>query len=188
MTASRGSDSQPRGTKGVASTRLALTARAALYATAFVLIWAWVAATVRPLDGRLGGPLPPWVQLPGLLLSFLGATLALWCVALFVWTGGGTPAPFDPPRTFVAVGPYRWVRNPMYLGAAGVLAGAGFALRSPAVTLLALVALGVAHLFVVGYEEPALSRRFGASYRDYQRRVPRWLPRRWSTETERTKL
>ncbi len=48
--------------------------------------------------------------------SVLGFAVALRCIWDFGWTGRGTPAPFIPPQRFVAVGFYRYVRNPMYLG------------------------------------------------------------------------
>src|SRR5947199_228504 len=82
-----------------------------------------------------------------------------------------------PAREFVAQGPYKYVRNPMYVGGLGVLAGFGLYQRSLAIVLFALVFLCCAHLFVVFYEEPGLERRFGQSYLDYKRSVNRWLPR-----------
>ena len=106
----------------------------------------------------------------------VGAAVAISCVAVFVARGRGTPAPFDPPREFVAQGPYRYVRNPMYVGGLGVIAGFGLYQRSLAIVLFALVFLCCAHLFVVFYEEPGLERRFGHSYLDYKRSVNRWLP------------
>jgi len=63
-------------------------------------------------------------QAAGMLVGASGAILALWCIATFILIGRGTPAPFDPPRRLVVVGPYRLVRNPMYIGAALALAGA----------------------------------------------------------------
>jgi protein-S-isoprenylcysteine O-methyltransferase Ste14 len=151
--------------------------RSILYAFGFVLLWAWVAGTVRRYDVRLPVSLPEWLQPLGLALSGLGAVLVLWCVAEFTFRGRGTPAPFDAPRAFVASGPYRFVRNPMYLGAAAVIAGAGLILRSPAILLLALGFLVLFHIFVILYEEPALRARFGESYARYTRAVRRWLPR-----------
>ncbi len=66
----------------------------------------------------------------------------------------GTPAPFDPPRQLVVAGPYRMVRNPMYLGAALALAGAALFYRSWALLLYCAAFLLITHLFVVGYENP----------------------------------
>jgi len=151
--------------------------RGVLYASGFVLLWAWLAASVRPLDGRLPFAIPPWVRPLGFVLVPAGALLAALCITAFVTTGRGTPAPFDPPHAFVATGPYRYVRNPMYLGAAAVILGAGLALGSPSVVLLAVAFLLIAHLFVVLYEEPALTSRFGDGYLRYRSSVHRWLVR-----------
>jgi protein-S-isoprenylcysteine O-methyltransferase Ste14 len=82
--------------------------------------------------------------------------LAVWCIITFSVIGRGTPAPFDPPRQWVAVGPYRKVRNPMYLGAALALAGAARFYQSWALLGYCAAFVLVMHLFVVVYEEPAL--------------------------------
>jgi protein-S-isoprenylcysteine O-methyltransferase Ste14 len=149
--------------------------RGVVYSAAFVWLWTWLALTVRPFDGSLPVALPLWLRPVGWALATAGALLAAACIAAFVTTGRGTPAPFDPPRDFVATGPYRYVRNPMYVGAAAVILGGGLAVSSPAIVLLALGFLLVTHLFVVLYEEPALAGRFGASYRAYKSSVHRWL-------------
>lgn len=151
--------------------------RGAVYAVLFTGLWTWVIVSVRPLDDRLGYVFPDWVRVPGFLLLVLGAVLALSCVAVFAWFGRGTPAPFDAPREFVAVVPYRWVRNPMYLGAAGVMFGVGLLLESPATIGVAALFLLATHLFVILYEEPTLERRFGDGYLEYKRTVRRWVPR-----------
>src|SRR6476620_10186478 len=63
-------------------------------------------------------------QVAGMIMVAIGPAIARWCVFAFVFIGKGTPAPFDPPRKLVVRGPYRFVRNPMYIGAALALAGA----------------------------------------------------------------
>jgi len=136
-------------------------------------LWVWVARAVE----RLGLPLPEWTATPGVVLVALGGVLALACLGTFVVRGKGTPAPFDAPREFVAMGPYRYVRNPMYIGAVTMLAGFGLYLRSGAVVLFAVAWLGLAHLFVVLCEEPTLRSKFGAVYEGYCRAVARWIPR-----------
>jgi len=151
--------------------------RAVLYSSAFVLLWAWLAASARPLDARLPLTIPVWARPPGLALALAGALLVLWCIGTFVARGRGTPAPFDPPREFVAAGPYRYVRNPMYIGAFGILAGAGLALRSPSIIGVGVLFLLLVHLLVLLYEEPSLGSRFGDPYLHYKSSVHRWLPR-----------
>jgi protein-S-isoprenylcysteine O-methyltransferase Ste14 len=106
----------------------------------------------------------------------LGVALYVWCVGVFAGVGRGTPGPWDPPRRLVAVGPYRWVRNPIYLGAFVVIAGEAWLFTSLPLLVYAAEAAIVCHLFVVGYEERTLRRRFGDEYERYLRTVPRWIP------------
>ncbi len=110
-------------------------------------------------------------------LWLVGAAMMLWCFWNFTVNGRGTPAPIDPPKELVAVGLYRFVRNPMYVS--GILAFIGWALWSPSLPLLvAPIFFFVAtHTFVTLYEEPTLKKKFGASYEEYLKRVPRWIPR-----------
>lgn len=117
-------------------------------------------------------------QITGTLLGASGAALALACILTFVFVGRGTPAPFDPPRRLVIRGPYRFVRNPMYLGAGLALAGAALFYQSVPLLGYAGVFLLITHLFVVLYEEPTLRQTFEQDYEVYCRRVGRWWPKR----------
>lgn len=152
--------------------------RGVVYSAGFVWLWAWLATRARSFDARLPVSLPPWLRPIGFVVASAGALLAGTCIATFVTRGRGTPAPFDPPREFVASGPYRYVRNPMYVGAAAVIVGAGLILSSPSIVLLALAFLLTMHLVVVLYEEPTLAGKFGASYQEYKSLVHRWLVRK----------
>lgn len=121
---------------------------------------------------------------PGILaylafpLWLLGGAGMLWCFWNFTVNGKGTPAPIDPPRELVAVGLYRFVRNPMYV--AGLIALLAWILWSPSLPLIAALFLffTAAHLFVTLYEEPTLKKKFGAAYENYCQRVLRWIPKR----------
>ena len=155
---------------------LFIAVRAAVFAGGFLWLWAWLALSLRPWDAQLGHT-PEWARLPGAILMAAGAALALSCIVLFVVRGRGTPALFDAPRRFVAVGPYRYTRNPMYVGAIAVLTGLGLYERSPSILLLAGAAALIAQAIVVLVEEPGLRERFGADYEAYLRSVPRWLGR-----------
>ena len=117
-------------------------------------------------------------QVAGMIVGAIGAVVALWCVATFILIGRGTPAPFDPPQQLVVAGPYLFVRNPMYLGAGLLLAGAALFYKSWALLGYAAAFLLVMHLFAVIYEEPTLRATFGASYEHYCKRVHRWWPTR----------
>lgn len=116
-------------------------------------------------------------EILGAAIALAGAALALWCILTFSLLGRGTPAPFDPPRRLVVRGPYRFVRNPMYLGAFLALLGAAMLYHSIWLAGYAVAFVLVTHLFVLGYEEPTLTRTFGQSYTDYRVAVHRWIPR-----------
>lgn len=157
---------------------MVVLARAMTYAALFVgLLLVFVPGRLLTRSGITRPPAIGLPQIMGMLIAAAGAALALWCILTFVVVGRGTPAPFDPPRRLVVRGPYRMVRNPMYIGAGLALAGAALFYRS--LTLLGYAALFmlVAYLFVVWYEEPTLGRTFGEEYEGYRRRVRRWWPR-----------
>ena len=120
--------------------------------------------------------MPTPVAWYAIVIIMLGIALYLWCVSLFAVVGRGTPGPWDAPRRFVAVGPYRWVRNPIYISALLVVIGEAWLFVSPSLFLYAVVIAIVVHLFVIGYEEPTLQRNFGEEYVEYLRTVPRWIP------------
>src|SRR6059036_3905216 len=103
-------------------------------------------------------------QVAGMIMVTIGTAIALWCVFTFAFIGKGTPAPFDPPRRLVIRGPYRFVRNPMYIGAGIALAGAALFYGSLPILIYAGLFLLATHLFVVLYEEPTLRRTFGSDY------------------------
>ena len=117
------------------------------------------------------------VEYAGIAVALVGGALALWCILTFAVIGRGTPAPFDPPRKLVIRGPYRYVRNPMYLGAALALCSAALVYRSLPLFGYAVLFVPVTHVFVVWYEEPTLVRSFGAEYDAYRARIGRWLMR-----------
>lgn len=145
--------------------------------TLFFAFWAMVAEFARRFDRPLGLLLPSWACAVGVASMALGGAIGLACVAFFVWQGHGTPAPFDPPREFVATGPYHYCRNPMYLGLFLLLGGLGLDWRSVSVLLLTLLAVLAVHIVVVALEEPRLRKQFGPSYATYYESVPRWIPR-----------
>jgi protein-S-isoprenylcysteine O-methyltransferase Ste14 len=114
---------------------------------------------------------------PALAVVAAGAALYLWCIWMFAVVGRGTPGPWDAPQHVVATGPYRWVRNPIYLAALLVVLGEAWLFLSLPLLVYAGAMAVLFHLFVIGYEEPTLARRFGETYLEYRRSVPRWRPR-----------
>ncbi len=151
--------------------------RTLLYASGFVFLWGWLAFMARDWGrGLWAGAIPTGARPAGVVLMVLGAVICLSCFVAFSLVGRGTPAPFDPPRELVPVGPYRFVRNPMYVGALIVLLGFAFYERSVSALAFVLFAWLAAHLLVVLSEEPVLERRFGESYLRYKASVRRWMP------------
>jgi protein-S-isoprenylcysteine O-methyltransferase Ste14 len=150
--------------------------RSLVFASSFVGLWTWVALALDRIFPQLYD-LPSWLKVPGTILIVGGGVLALSCIALFAVKGKGTPAPFDAPRQFVAVGPYRYVRNPMYVGAFAVILGFGLWMNSAVILIFGLPWLLLAHAFVLVYEEPVLREKFGDSYKNYCSSVQRWFPK-----------
>jgi protein-S-isoprenylcysteine O-methyltransferase Ste14 len=116
-------------------------------------------------------------QILGMIVAAVGWAVALWSIFTFAFVGSGTPAPFDPPRRLVIRGPYRFVRNPMYLGAGLALAGTALFYESWPLLRYAGFFVLATYLFVVCYEERLLRRTFGQEYEAYCSRVGRWWPR-----------
>ncbi|GLS29342.1 Protein-S-isoprenylcysteine O-methyltransferase Ste14 [Mesorhizobium albiziae] len=140
---------------------------------------AWALAVVAGLALHWLVPLP---FLPaGLPVGWLGAAIFVLALALFAWaivtvTRSGSNVPTNRPTTaIVESGPYRFTRNPIYLGMVLGLIGLAIALDN----LWLLIALApfalVIRYGVVAREEAYLERKFGDVYRGYRSRVRRWL-------------
>ncbi len=120
----------------------------------------------------------PQSRVAGGALAVAGVGLALWCAGLFRVLGHGTPLPFTmKTQHLVVVGPYRIVRNPMMWGIGAFLVGSALCLGSVGLWFGFAGFVIFLSLFVPLYEERDMERRFGEEYREYCRRVPRWVPR-----------
>ena len=119
------------------------------------------------------------MALLGLPPLVLGAALYLRCAYDFAWSGRGTPFPIDPPSQLVRSGPYRYCRNPMYVGVLTILAGEALLYGDLRLLFLLLAMAVLFNIFILGYEERTLARQFGEAYARYIEAVPRWIPK-WS--------
>jgi protein-S-isoprenylcysteine O-methyltransferase Ste14 len=128
-------------------------------------------------DWRAADDVPGLLVLAGVSITVAGVATLLHAFGRFVVDGIGTPAPIAPTERLVVRGPYRHVRNPMYLAVAAVIAGQALILGRPVVVPYLLVFAATVAAFVKGYEEPTLARRFGEEYEDYRAAVPGWWPR-----------
>ena len=126
--------------------------------------------------------LEAWIQQGVPSMEPWGLPLLAWGYLQYRWVGtyrtafgGGGPGISIPPQRIVEAGPYRWVRNPMYLGHLIFLAGLAAVLQS-------WIGAAVLAFHLVWFDrrvrgdERHLEERFGEPYRDYCRRVKRWIP------------
>jgi protein-S-isoprenylcysteine O-methyltransferase Ste14 len=128
----------------------------------------WLLGLALPLA------LPAWAPWPGVVLALAGVGLALWAERTF--KAAGTAAmPWKPTTAIAMAGPYRFTRNPMYLGLLAAQLGTGLALREGWVVVLAAATFAALHVGVVLREERYLSAKFGAEYDSYRARTRRWL-------------
>jgi protein-S-isoprenylcysteine O-methyltransferase Ste14 len=129
-----------------------------------LLVNRWIPVRVVP-----AGAAAP-VGIACLLLGLLGLP------AILAFRRAHTsPEPWRPTTALVTTGPYRFSRNPMYVGFTLFYAGVGFWVNAVWPFVLLPVVILVMRIGVIAREEAYLERRFGEEYREYQRRVRRWL-------------
>ena len=153
---------------------------AAVGSVVFFVLAPGVVAGVIPwwfTGWEVRGSLPAPVRAVGAALVVAGVAVLVQAFARFVREGLGTPAPVAPTETLVVGGPYRHVRNPMYLAVLATIVGQALWLAQPLLFAYAVVVWAAFASFVRFYEEPHLGERFGASYRAYRAAVPAWIPR-----------
>jgi len=113
--------------------------------------------------------------------AWLGAIVFALALALFAWaivtmTGAGTNVPSKlPTTTIVDTGPFRFTRNPIYVGMVLGLIGLAIAFNSLWLLLMLVPFALLIRYAVVAREETYLERKFGDVYRGYCSRVRRWL-------------
>ena len=147
---------------------------AVLFFAVFMVGLPWLAHRLLPvvLTLRQG----PRVAVPVVILA-VGVAMWVSCLDTFSRRGRGTPLPMDAPRHLVTVGLFSFMRNPIMVGELLVIWAEALYFASLGVVLYAAAVSALAHVSVVYVEEPELRRRFGDTYEDYCRTVPRWLPR-----------
>src|SRR5215212_1268192 len=134
----------------------------------------------RLLTGwQVRDPVRYWapVRVLGVMLLVAGLIVLVRAFVRFVVEGLGTPAPIAAPERLVVGGLYRYVRNPMYVAVLAIIVGQALILGQLVLLPYAATFWLITAAFVRWYEEPALTRRFGADYEVYRRAVPAWLPR-----------
>jgi len=113
----------------------------------------------------------------GIVPIVVGVVIYFWCSSIFVFIGKSTPYPFDQTKKILITGLYRFVRNPMYIAGILVLIGEVMLFQSKGLFIYCLAMFGVINLYVPFVEEPHLLKKFGGTYKQYRKSVPRWIPR-----------
>jgi protein-S-isoprenylcysteine O-methyltransferase Ste14 len=110
----------------------------------------------------------------GAVFSVLGIGIAAWGRVMLVKSGTNVN-PYKPTSSIVSAGPYRFTRNPLYLGLQSLFLGLSFLFGTWWGFVLLVPAFVILHYGVVLREEAYLERKFGAVYLSYKRAVRRWL-------------
>ncbi len=118
--------------------------------------------------------LRPPDTLPGIILLLGGLGISAWHNRLFHRLGTNIHT-FSEPGLLVTEGLFRFSRNPMYLGFAIALTGVALALGTLTPFLIVLLFVLIADRWYIPFEEQAMTEKFGEAYRDYAKRVRRWL-------------
>lgn len=141
-------------------------------------IWALIYVLVAlAISWQLG-----WPELPGLSLRWLGVAVAFIPWALPVWAflmfrrAGTEIDPVSPTnRALVIDGPYRYTRNPMYLGLVLVTFGIAIWIGAWPMFLAPIAVFATANRVHIPFEEAKMRRQFGAAFDEYTARVRRWV-------------
>jgi protein-S-isoprenylcysteine O-methyltransferase Ste14 len=123
-----------------------------------------------------------WPKLPGLPLAPLGIALVavawippVWAIVLFRREGTEVSPTSPANRTLVTSGPYRFTRNPMYLGLVIVTLGIAVWVGAWPMFIAPIAVFATANWIHIPFEEDKMRRQFGATYDGYVRRVRRWV-------------
>ena len=130
----------------------------------------WANATLIPSEKTMAS----WVCQSGWLPVALGVFLVGW-TSVTLHSAGTTVRPHGEPAVLVVVGPFRFTRNPIYLGMVLVVLGVSLVVGQATNLLVPLTLAAVIHYGHVRKEETVLRIRFGENYQAYCDRVPRWL-------------
>jgi protein-S-isoprenylcysteine O-methyltransferase Ste14 len=110
----------------------------------------------------------------GAVLILIGASIIISARRMMLRAGTAI-RPTIPTTALVITGPFRFTRNPLYVGATLIYVGIAVAARSLWALALLLVVLAVMQRGVIDREECYLERKFGADYLRYKERVRRWI-------------
>lgn len=115
-----------------------------------------------------------FVWLGGIFIV-LGFGLSFWAFLLFQREGTEINPTSETNRALVARGPFRFTRNPMYLGLTVLTLGIAFCVGSLPMFAAPLLTFATANWAHIPFEEAKMRRQFGPAFDDYTRQVRRWI-------------
>lgn len=115
----------------------------------------------------------PW-NLVGMLFIILGLLLALWVEGVFQ-RAKTTVKPFEKTSALVTSGPFRFSRNPMYLGMTVIFIGVTIILGNFLCLIGAIAFVITVNVKFIKFEEAKMTKTFGAEYIEYKQNVRRWI-------------
>ncbi len=138
------------------------------------LLFAWWLHAAIPVGFAGAAAAGPWLTTLGAIILAVGTGVFWWGMATFARARTGIMLQ-SPASRLVTAGPYRWSRNPMYVGFVAMYLGFSLLMNSlwPLVLLPAVIVL--LELIVVAREERYLRATFGPAYEEYCQRVKKWL-------------
>jgi|SRR6185312_619871 len=123
-----------------------------------------------------------WPRIPGLPIPLLGAALVavafitpVWALMLFRREDTEIEPTSPTNRKLVTGGPYRFTRNPMYLGLVVLAVGIAVWVGTWPLVIAPLAVFATANWVHIPFEEAKMRRQFGADYDGYVARVRRWM-------------
>jgi len=123
-------------------------------------------------------PVPVFLSPPstysGFLIIGFGFVMAFWSRSLFL-KNATTLQPSEEPTSLVTSGPFRFSRNPMYLGMASILLGVAVLLGTLVTLVFPIIFIMLIEFFIIPGEERKLEKIFGEPYREYKKSVRRWI-------------
>lgn len=137
---------------------------------ALFIVMAIVVHVLVPTPAIMTG----WVRLISVPLFIGGLVLSVYSSRLFAQRGANIQT-FEEPTALVTDGPFRWTRNPMYLGFVISLVGFAVGLSDLIALILVLLFIIICDRWYIRIEESAMSLRFGSAYEAYTQQVRRWI-------------
>lgn len=147
-----------------------------LFSIALVVIGILVMFIIEKVDLLLGleNFRSNFSLLIGIIFLIIGVVIRTWATLIF-YQNRLKVVTLNPQHTFVKSGPYKFSRNPLYIGIISIALGSSLLFGSPTGVIAAILVFIGWDIYVGRVEEKRLERKFGDSYAQYKQEVPRWL-------------